>query len=213
IVRDGGDASICEARFVDGLSDEQIEMMFNAARDADYAQLVDEGRVLVASLSRRRRRPLDDGARTSAEAELAKLQSRMAEIAAIDFFGAPGRDAAAGLLGEIEERLAAPADGPEKEQEAKVRMDNLRGRTWVTRKGIHVDRIASAWLIRRFIDPKARFKFVPGKGYKPESGELRFDMFEAEFTHEGDLCTFEVLIAKTALEDRALRAIAEIVHD
>ena len=76
-----------------------------------------------------------------------------------------------------------------------------------------MERYASAWLIRRFIDPHARFKFVSGKGYSPEPGELRFDMFEAEFTHEGDKCTFEVLLERGALKDPALRAIAEIIHD
>ena len=80
-----------------------------------------------------------------------------------------------------------------------------RGRTWVTRQGVHVDRIASAWLIRRFIDPEARFKFVPAKGYVPEPGELRFDMFEAEFTHEGDRCTFEVLLERAGLTTGAQR--------
>ena len=89
----------------------------------------------------------------------------------------------------------------------------VRGRTWVTRTGIHIDRMASAWLIRRFIDPSATFKFVPGKGYRPERGELRFDMFEAEFTHEGDKCTFEVLLDRCGLKDAALRAIGEIIHD
>ena len=78
---------------------------------------------------------------------------------------------------------------------------------------MHVDRIASAWLIRRFIDPEALFKFVSGKGYRPDEGELRFDMFQAEFTHEGDKCTFEVLLERVALNDPALRAIAEIIHD
>ena len=92
-------------------------------------------------------------------------------------------------------------------------LTDLRGRTWVTRKGVHVDRIASAWLIRRFIDPEARFRFVPAKGYVPDTGELRFDMFEAEFTHEGDRCTFEVLLGRTGLSDPALSAIGEIVHD
>ena len=90
---------------------------------------------------------------------------------------------------------------------------DVRGRVWVTRKGIHVDRIASAWLIRRFVDPDARFKFVPAKGYKPAEKELRFDMFEAEFTHDGDLCTFEVLVSRLGIDDRALVPIAEIVHD
>ena len=76
-----------------------------------------------------------------------------------------------------------------------------------------VDRIASAWLIRRFIDPKARFKFVAEKDYRPRPGELRFDMFDAEFTHEGDRCTFEVLRERFAAQDRALAQIGEIVHD
>ena len=89
----------------------------------------------------------------------------------------------------------------------------LKNRIWVTRQGVQVDRIASAWLIRRFIDAGARFKFVPGKGYAPEPGELRFDMFEGEFTHLGDRCTFEVLIGHAALADPALTAIGEIIHD
>jgi hypothetical protein len=88
-----------------------------------------------------------------------------------------------------------------------------RGATWVTRRGVHIDRIASAWLIRRFIDPDASFSFVAARGYKPSPGELRFDMFDAEYTHEGDRCTFETLIDHFGLRDKALRAIAEIVHD
>ncbi len=92
--------------------------------------------------------------------------------------------------------------------------DRVRaGRTWVTRQGVHVDRIASAWLIRRFIDKKARFKFVAGRGYKPKTGELRFDMFEAEYTHVGEECSFQTLLRRFALRDRALRAIGEVVHD
>ena len=89
----------------------------------------------------------------------------------------------------------------------------LKDRTWVTRRGVQIDRIASAWLIRRFIDERARFKFVPSSGYRPEPGELRFDMFEGEFTHKGDRCTFEVLIDHGSLADPALKAIAEIIHD
>jgi hypothetical protein len=73
--------------------------------------------------------------------------------------------------------------------------------------------MASAWLIRRCIDQEARFKFVPPKGYRPEAGEIRFDMFDAEFTHEGDQCTFEVLRSRFALKDMALHPIGEIVHD
>src|SRR5205814_947776 len=89
----------------------------------------------------------------------------------------------------------------------------LRGTTWVTRQAVNVDRIARSWMIRRFIDPAAVFKFVSGKGYRPAERELRFDMFQGEFTHEGDKCTFEVLLDRVALNDPALRAIAEIIHD
>jgi hypothetical protein len=87
------------------------------------------------------------------------------------------------------------------------------GRTWVTRTGVHVDRIASAWLIRRFIDPDARFKFVPPRGYARKAGELRFDMFQAEYTHAGQDCTFQTLVRRFGLRDRALTAIGEVVHD
>lgn len=89
-----------------------------------------------------------------------------------------------------------------------------RGATWVTRRNIHVDRIASAWLIRRFIDPQAKFKFVDAVGYRGKGGELRFDMFDAEFTHVGASCTFEVLVQAFGQQrDQALRAVSEIVHD
>ena len=68
--------------------------------------------------------------------------------------------------------------------------------------------------VKRFVLAKpAGFKFVPGQGYKPSPGELRFDMFEAEYTHEGDRCTFEVLVQRFALNDAALHQVAEIIHD
>jgi hypothetical protein len=84
---------------------------------------------------------------------------------------------------------------------------------WVTWENVGVDRIGCAWLIRRFVDPDARFKYVEAKGYRAAKGELRFDMFDAEFTHEGDLCTFEVLLDRWGRGDGALRRIADLVHD
>jgi hypothetical protein len=95
---------------------------------------------------------------------------------------------------------------------ARAARSELLGRTWVTRRGIHIDRIASAWFIRRFIDPKARFRFIdPKEPARP--GELRFDMVGGNFSHEGDRCTFETLLARTGVANRALTEIAEIVHD
>jgi hypothetical protein len=136
-------------------------------------------------------------------------------VPAIDFFGAPGRLPAESAVAELERRAQAStaAESKQPSQRGSRDLDLSAGRVWVTRRGIHIDRIASAWLIRRFIDPKARFKFVGARGYDPEATELRFDMFEAEYTHTGDCCTFEVLISEFAVNDPALRPIAEIVHD
>ena len=111
------------------------------------------------------------------------------------------------LAALFERRPAPPASRGEPPERVEA------GRTWVTRQNVFVDRIASAWLIRRFIDAGARFKFVPARGYAPAPGELRFDMYDAEYTHEGDRCTFETLLERFALKDRALGVIGEIVHD
>ena len=211
IVEGGGEATLCEARLVEGLTDEQVEELFRSARSADYQQIAEECRQTAKALPAR---PADEeDPRTQAEIEVDRLKRRLAEVIAIDFFGASGQAAAQGLLSELESRLRALRHGVIDIAPVDLRLENPRGYTWVTRNGIHVDRMASAWLIRRFIDADARFKFVPAKGYKPHARELRFDMFEAEFTHEGDHCTFEVLMRRFGLSDKALQAIAEIVHD
>ncbi|WP_207480770.1 chromate resistance protein ChrB domain-containing protein [Arenibaculum pallidiluteum] len=207
----GGDATIFEARLVDGLTDQQVRALFDRARDADYAALAAEARSVAEAVAPdpelwRARVP-------EMRAQLARLRRRLAEIVGIDFFGANGRETVEGLLSGTERRLADAEERQDTEVRMPVEQEKPRGRTWVTRRGVHVDRIASAWLIRRFIDPDARFKFVPDKGYAPEPGEIRFDMFEAEYTHEGDHCTFEVLLARLCEPDRALQAIGEIVHD
>jgi hypothetical protein len=209
----GGEAIVCEARLVDGMTDQEVRALFDQARDVDYGEIAQEARKLGKALERK---PSQE-TRSEARGGLAKLRGRFAQVHAIDFFGANGREPADGLLKGLEARLQelepvteAPVPMPTED----IPVNELQDRIWVTRAGVHVDRIGSAWLIRRFIDPLARFKFVPAKGYVPSPGELRFDMFQAEFTHESDRCTFEVLVAKAGLEkDRALSAIAEIVHD
>jgi hypothetical protein len=208
VVAGGGDAVICEARFVEGMSDAEVENLFRSARDDDYHAVADELRALATSLGRRKK--LDHAVRAETGLALERLRKRVAEIASVDFFAASGGEVVAGLVHELEERLG---EGGRAAARETLPLEDYRGRTWVTRKGIHIDRMASAWLIRRFIDPDARFEFVPGKAYRPKPGELRFDMFEAEFTHEGDRCTFEVLLERFGLGDLGLRTIAEIVHD
>lgn len=209
VVAAGGEATLLEAHLVDGLADPEVEALFRNARDADYGAIAREARDLEQGLLAGA--TLDDEVRRQADAELRRLERHLEEVAAIDFFGASGRETTHGLLAALRARLTPPTVPPPS-PEPDMR-DAYQGRTWVTRAGIHIDRIASAWLIRRFIDPDARFKFVPAKGHVPAPGELRFDMFEAEFSHEGDLCTFEVLCARLQLEQPGLRALAELVHD
>src|SRR5262249_38815028 len=153
IVADGGEATLCEARFVEGMADDELEALFHKAREADYAE--------IAAEARRGSEP--------SEGELLRLRRRLSEGAAIDFFGAQGRSKVEALLDGLDAKLSRARPEPAAERE------EYRGRTWVTRKGIHVDRIASAWLIRRFIDDSARVKFVDAKSYKHRPGELRFD--------------------------------------
>src|SRR5262249_7042272 len=126
----------------------------------------------------------------------------------LDFFDSLGRQTAEGLVSSLERTVR-----PTEETGPVSSATEYRRRVWGTRKGIHVDRMASAWLIRRFIDVDARFKFVPARGYQPSIGEIRFDMFDAEFTHEGERCTAEVLMMKFAHKEEALRPIVEIVHN
>ena len=200
----GGEAFVCEARMIDGLGDGEVQALFDAARDEDYAEIAAAARDLAGKRA--------DGTDAEFATQAARLRKQLDEIVAIDFFGADGREPAEGLVSGLEAGLHEE-DNAVTTTETKAASDPLKGRTWVTRQGVQVDRIASAWLIRRFIDEAARFKFVPGTGYAAQPGELRFDMFEGEFTHRGDRCTFEVLLAEAKLDDPALVAIGEIIHD
>ncbi len=160
ITQGGGEAMICESRLIDGLADEEVRALFNAARDQDYEALAKEARAIAKGV--RGRASLQQ--RAEARAQLARLVAKQAQIVALDFFGANGREAVDGLVAGLEESLREEtAADPVEEQAASGSIDDLRGRVWVTRHGVHVDRIACAWLVRRFIDPAARFKFVGGR--------------------------------------------------
>ena len=144
IAQGGGEAIVCEARLVEGLTDQEVRTLFDRARDQDYEELAKELRALAAALG-------DDPPperRAEAKAQLARVKARLAQVAAIDYFGADGREAAEGLLLELEGRLRGE-EAPTESPETGRGLGELRGRTWVTRAGVHVDRIASAWLIRR----------------------------------------------------------------
>ncbi len=208
IVESGGEAMVCEAALVDGLSDADMRTLFDAARDEDYARIAGEARELAGRLAEGSDKALADLATLTA-----RLRKQLDAVVSIDFFGAEGRAAAQGLVSGLEAALQQEGDPVTEAKPTTAPAGALKNRVWVTRQGVQVDRIASAWLIRRFIDEGARFKFVATNGYVPQDGELRFDMFEGEFTHRGDRCTFEVLLADAELADPALAAIGEIIHD
>jgi hypothetical protein len=212
IAEGGGEAVLVAASLLEGLRDEDVEALFQAARSADYARLGERARRLEGALrgkARARRVP------PRAAAELRRLEAQLASTVALDFFEAPGREAAEGRIEAIASRVRAAATSEPEAAPPRLRPDprQISGGTWVTRRGVHVDRIACAWLIRRFLDPAARFVFVAPREHRPQPGEVRFDMYDAEFTHDGDRCTFEVLLDEAGIKEPALRAIGEVVHD
>ncbi|HYI11936.1 MAG TPA: chromate resistance protein ChrB domain-containing protein [Thermoanaerobaculia bacterium] len=206
IVTGGGDAHLFEGDFVDGVANDTAVAQFRETRDADYAEVAAEAQTAMKAAR-------SAAAAPELAAAHARLTRRLEEIRRIDFFESEGRGAAEEALAAIETRL-------KKDRKEETRMmeanPELRGKTWVTRPGVKIDRMACAWFIRRFVDPKARFRFDDPKGQRRD-GELRFDMVGGDFTHEEDRCTFETLVRRVGLPDKlpdkGVRAIAEIVHD
>ena len=204
----GGEASLCEAAFIDGITDEQIVALFREARRIDYEEIIRDTRSILAGIPPGSDAQVEDV--SHADGQLARLQKNMTELTAIDYFECAERGVAEMLLANLAEQLKGAKTG--KQLQAKALQD-LTGKTWVTRENVYVDRIACAWLVLRFVDPGARFKLVSAKKHKPRPGELRFDMFDAEFTHDGDLCSFEVMIRRLGLDPKPYARLAEIVHD
>jgi hypothetical protein len=183
---DGGDGWVLRTEMVAGLTDDSIKESFREMRAADYRQLLADAQ--------------------SADLGLRKIRKRFDEVARIDFFDAPGKQEALNLMEDMERASHPPGA-------ASAPAAEFQGRRWVTRRGIKVDRTACCWLIVRFIDANAEISFVDPSQYKHREGEIRFDMFEGEITHEGDRCSFEMLVERCDLRAPALSAVAEIVHD
>lgn len=193
----GGEATMVYATDIEGTSDDDIIRMFNAVRAEEYAAFVSE---IGAFIAANRRRPSDNFA-----VELARFAARLEEVRQIDFFNAPQAEEAKMQLERARALHAKKAAVP-----SILSPRRYRGRTWLTRPRPEVDRVGSAWLIRRFIDPQARFVFATTPDAYPHA--LPFDMVGVEFTHQGDDCTFETLIKRFGIDDPILRRIAEMVH-
>ena len=193
----GGEATLIRTADIEGLTPAEIREMFNAARAGDYEEL---NRDLTTLLRASQRKVSEDFGST-----LEKLRARYADIQKVDFFEAPARHDTQVLWQKLERR-----SGPKSKTVPRVRRADFQGRTWLTRPRPEVDRVASAWLIRKFIDPKAKFAFAPKATDVPTA--VPYDMLDVDFSHHGDDCTFETLLKRFALQDKALEAIAEMVH-
>jgi hypothetical protein len=202
----GGQASVFTADMVDTWSNDALVEEFRRSREEAYGELARHANQLLRRLSDGRRK----SKRLPSRRALQQLRERLAAVERVDFFGSAGRDRVLTLVRQIEERASAVprprAHGDSTQATAYT------GRLWVTRPRPGVDRMASAWLIRRFIDADARFDFVSDRDAAP-TDSVPFDMFGVEFTHQGALCTFEMLCERFQLDEPALRSVAAIVHD
>ena len=196
-IRDyGGDSTLVRAQEIEGLTKEKVVSLFNAARDQDYAVLRKALQTFIA-----RRRKLDAAA---AATELERFTRQFRELRQIDFFdSARGHEVA---------MLLRRAEGPKRSPKLQT-LDpkQYRGKTWLTRPRPEIDRVGSAWLISKFIDPKATFVFAPSAQSVPDA--IPFDMLDAELSHHGNCCTFETLTKRFAISDKAVAKIGEMIHD
>jgi hypothetical protein len=207
----GGEASVFVAGSVDAWSDDALVEEFRRTRQEAYAALADEIAEATSALDAPPRR--GRGQRPQPNRLLDGLRQRFTAIERLDFFGSAGRDGVLKLLAALEERTLDPARRRVAAgSSGNAVLESYRGRLWVTRPRPGVDRMSSAWLIRRFVDPGARFGFVADRD-AVTGDAIPFDMFGVEFTHRGQLCTFEVLCETFRLQDPALTRVAAIVHD
>lgn len=195
-IRDfGGDATLVRVQEIEGLSNEKLIALFNRTRDEEYGAIK---KSLHAFLARGRKTDPEVSA-----AEVERLTRQFRQIREIDFFqSARGQDV---------QMLLRRAEGARKKTLPRLDSKNYHGKTWLTRPRPEIDRVGSAWLIRRFIDPKAKFVFA---ATAPSNREiLPFDMVDVEFSHHGDCCTFETLTRRFGIDDKVVRKIAEMIHD
>ena len=206
IERDGGEATIIRVQQIENVSPAEVLRLFHEPRDLDYKQLAGRYRKLLHEVDRAK----TDAARSRLQEQLARLSKDHRRIRDIDFFDAPGGAEVRRLEEAIAMRTRRP-ETPRREPPATLDLSTLRGRRWVTRPRPHVDRIASAWLIKRFIDPNATFLFAEPSDFPPDT--IAFDAPGVELTHHGEDCTFETLMKRAQLRDRRLARLAEVVHE
>lgn len=215
----GGEANLFRAGSVEGATDKEIIALFRKERDEDYAKLITEFEGLSGAVREQTKgNSLSVGKLAQYQAELSKLRQELERVTGTDFFEAPQGKRARSAFEKCRRALQATesksssGSASKRNDSAQLKIPDYQNRRWVTRKDPHIDRLASGWLIRRFIDKRPRFYFV-SQGELVEN-TLSFDMADGDFTHVGEDCTFETMIKSFGLgSDTALLQIAEIVHD
>jgi hypothetical protein len=203
VQRDGGEATLIRVQKLENLGPGDVLRLFHEPRDHDYRQLATRYRKLLQKLDRKTIGP-------GTHDEIARLSKDHRQIRDIDFFDAPGGAEVRRLEEAIAMRSRRP-EAPAPEARPVLDLSKLRGRRWVTRPRPHVDRVASAWLIKRFIDPEAVFVFAPPADFPKDA--VPFDAPGVELSHRGEDCTFETLVKQAHLRDRRLTHLAEVVHE
>lgn len=209
----GGEAVVLECSSLGGVGEGEARELFRRARDADYAELEGEA---SACLSRLGAAPdaggggaEGGGARREARAFLRKAERRLAAIRDIDFFPSGRGETLGAALEDLARRLGDGQEG----LPAPCRAEDYAGRTWVTRANPYIDRLSSYWLVTRRIDPHASLRLLaPGEEIPRGPEFVSFDMDGADFTHRGELVTFEVLARDFGLRDPAVRRLTGVVR-
>ncbi|MBI2161760.1 MAG: chromate resistance protein [Candidatus Rokubacteria bacterium] len=205
VQKDRGEATLLHVDQIENMTRADIVRRFQEAREQDYRAFAVRYRKIAEGLEATGR---GRGVARYQE-ELARLAREVGRVRGIDFFDAPGGEEVKRLRETIEMRLHPP--GAATPPDGAVALESLRGRRWVTRPRPHVDRIASAWLIRRFVDPAAELLFAQPAEFPADA--IPFDALGAEFGHQGEDCTFETLVKRCGLRDGRLAELAEIVHE
>ncbi|MFI5400849.1 MAG: chromate resistance protein ChrB domain-containing protein [SAR324 cluster bacterium] len=204
-----GEVALLHVDRIEPLHPEQVVNLFHQDRGAEYEEVRRQCEAVLASLARGSE-PAPDALRRL-KSRLATAKRELDRIARIDYLHAPAGDPARKFYEQAEMKLTSTGERPSKARARKAEgMPPLRSR-WVTRPRPHIDRIGSAWLIKRFYDPQARFAFV--KDPKAVKQDVPFDVLGVEFGHHGEDCTFETVVKRLGLKDRRLKEIGEIVHD
>ena len=206
IVALGGEATVFAADAISEGGTEDIEAVFRRTREQEFRALKGEIDQLLATAKGKSRRAGPKG--RLKHRSLRTLRDRLKAIERVDFFKAPGGAETAAALAALEHVVHGRRPGAAQSSSLLSSAD-FASRRWVTRPRPRVDRMASAWLIRRFIDPKATFAFTD----HAEGADLTFDMYTGEFSHHGDSCTFEVLADRFGLHHHAVSKVGDIVHD